>query len=110
MREVEVGDGVVGAAHLSLDIAGLVELGVALKVDGLIAKDGGLEGGAGAGAGLAVEDDDGSVVTADLLPVGDLAGEDALELLEGQVVDLHVLGDDGTHTHNGDLVVNEVLD
>ena len=110
MREVEVGDGVVGAAHLSLDIAGLVELGVALKVDGLVAKDGGLEGGAGAGAGLAVENDDLGVVAADLLPVGDLAGEDALELLEGQVVDLDVLRDDGTHAHDGDLVVDEVLD
>ena len=40
MREVQVGDGVVGAAHLSLNVAGLVELGVALKVDGLVAKDG----------------------------------------------------------------------
>ena len=110
MREIEVGDGVVGAAHLSLDVAGLVELGVALKVDNLVAKDGGLEGGASAGAGLAVENDDGGVVAADLLPVGDLAGEDALELLEGQVVDLHVLRDDGTHAHDGDLVVDEVLD
>ena len=110
VREVKVGDGVVGAAHLSLDIAGLVELGVALKVDGLVAKDGGLEGGAGAGAGLAVENDDSSVVAADLLPVGDLAGEDALELLEGQVVDCHVLGDDGAHAHDGDLVIDEVLD
>ena len=110
MREIEVGDGVVGAAHLSLNVAGLVELGVALKVDSLVAKDGSLEGGAGTGAGLAVENDDSSVVAADLLPVGDLAGEDALELLEGQVVDRHVLGDDGTHAHDGDLVVDEVLD
>ena len=110
MREVEVGDGVVGAGDLSLDVTGLVELGIALKVDSLVAKDGGLEGGAGAGAGLTVEDDDGGVVAADLLPVGDLAGEDALELLEGQVVDLDVLGDDGTHAHDGDLVVDEVLD
>lgn len=47
---------------------------------------------------------------ADLLPVGDLAGEDALELLEGQVVDLDVLGDDRAHAHDGDLVVDEVLD
>ena len=58
MREVEVGDGVAGAGHLSLDIAGLVELGVALKVDSLVAKDGSLEGSAGTGAGLAVENDD----------------------------------------------------
>ena len=92
------------------DVAGLVELGVALKVDGLVAKDGGLEGGAGAGAGLAVENDDGGVVAADLLPVGDLAREDALELLEGQVIDRHVLGDDGAHAHDSDLVVDEVLD
>ena len=85
MREVQVGDGVVGACPVwSLNVAGLVELGVALKVDGLVAKDGSLEGGAGAGAGLAVENDDLGVVAADLLPVGDLAGEDALELLEGQ--------------------------
>ena len=110
VREIEVGDGVVGAAHLSLDVAGLVELGVALKVDGLVAKDGGLEGGAGAGASLAVENDNLGVVAADLLPVGDLAREDALELLEGQVVDRHVLGDDGTHANDGDLVIDEVLD
>ena len=110
VREVKVGDGVVGAGHLSLDVAGLVELGVALKVDSLVAKDGGLEGGAGAGADLTVEDDDGGVVAADLLPVGDLAGEDALELLEGQVVDLDVLGDDGAHAHDGDLVVDQILD
>ncbi len=70
VREVEVGDGVVGTAHLSLDIAGLVELGVALKVDGLVAKNGGLEGGTGTGASLAVENDDLDVVAADLLPVG----------------------------------------
>ena len=110
VREVEVGDGVVGAAHLSLDVAGLVELGVALKVDGLVAKNGGLEGGTGARASLAVENDDLGVVAADLLPVGDLAGEDTLELLEGQVIDLDVLGDDGAHAHDGDLVVDEVLD
>ena len=42
--------------------------------------------------------------------MADLAGEDALELLEGQVVDCHVLGDDGTHAHDGDLVIDEVLD
>ena len=39
-----------------------------------------------------------------------MAGEDTLELLEGQVVDRHVLGDDGTHAHDGDLVIDEVLD
>ena len=40
----------------------------------------------------------------------DLAREDALELLEGQVVDRHVLGDDGTHANDGNLIVDEVLD
>ena len=39
-----------------------------------------------------------------------MAGEDALELLEGQIVDRHVLGDDGAHAHDGNLVVDEVLD
>ena len=108
--EVDVGDGVVGGAHQGLHVPrGLVLLGLGGLVGVLLlAEDGGLEGGTGAGALLAVDDDDLGVLAADLAPIGDGATEDALELLEGQVIDGDVLGDDRAHAHDGDLVVDEL--
>ena len=48
----------------------------------------------GAGTSLAAHQNDLAVVAADLGPVGDLAGEHLLELVNGQVLDLAVLVDD----------------
>ena len=76
----------------------------------LAAEDGGLEGGAGAGAGLALDDLDGAGGAAEVGPVGDLAEEDALELLGGDVVNVDVGVHDRAHAHDADLVVDEALE
>ncbi len=60
--------------------------------------------------GSAVDDDDLRVSAADLAPVGDGAGEDALELLDGQVVDGDLLVDDRAHAHDAHLVVLDLGD
>lgn len=85
--EGQVGDGALGLLNLLDDGAGGVLLGDGGKgLGSLVAgQDGGLEGGAGAGAGLALDDLNLAGGAADLGPVGDGTGEDALELLGGEV-------------------------
>ena len=83
----------------------------AKAVGGLLAReDGGLEGGAGAGAGLSLDDLDVAGGAADLGPVGDGTGEDALELLGGEVVDVDVGVHDRAHADDGDGVVLKLGD
>ena len=75
-----------------------------------VAQDGLLEGRAGTRTGRAVDDGDSEVLAADLLPVGDLAREDLLQVVHGDVVDVDVGVHDRTHADDGDLVVGDLGD
>ena len=64
----------------------------------------------GAGTGLTTHQNDLAVIAADILPVGDLAGEHLLQLLHGQVSDLAVLAhDDGDAVQRHGGAVHIVL-
>ena len=63
----------------------------------------GLEAVPRSAASLAADQDDGGVGAADLAPVGDLAGVEGCDLLEGQVVDrVGVVDDDGDSIQSED--------
>ena len=45
-----------------------------------------------------------------MAPVGNLAGEDLLQLLDGEIVNSNVLIDDRAHTDNANFVVGDLLE
>ena len=91
-RQGSVANGQRIGLHSADDSAGSRQL---LRVlAGILDVHDALEAIAGAGASLAAHQNDLAVVAADLGPVGDLAGEHLLELVNGQVLDLAVLVDD----------------
>ena len=109
--EGHVGDGAGGAGdHLGGSARGIL----LLRLEGIghlrAGQDDVLERGARAGTGSAVDDRDRSVGAADLAPVGDLAREDLLQVLELDVVDGHVGVDDRGHADDAHLVIGDLGD
>src|SRR5699024_10663530 len=102
-----VADGVGVAGHRADHLAGgLVLVGVHA---GILNAHDLLEGAAGTGGGITADDGDGGVGAAQLGPVGDLAGVDLGDLLNGQVGDGVLRVDHDGHAVQGHDVLHGAL-